>query len=55
MAVAKGEATEDVGTELGVTLGMTIMSLTCGLVAQLRPQVREHFLLKSFHAVTLSH
>jgi len=52
--LGKGEITEDVGREMGVTLGMTIASLTCGLVAQLRLQVCEHCLFESFHATTLS-
>ena len=54
VALATGEATEDVGTELDMILDMTIVPLTCGIVAQLHPQVREHFLLESFHATTLS-
>jgi len=54
VALAKGEATEDVDTEMDVTLGITIGSLTCGLVAQLRLQVCEYFLFESLHATTLS-
>jgi hypothetical protein len=52
--LVKGEGAENVGTEMDVTLGMTIASLTCGLVAQLRAQVCKHFPFESFHATTLS-